>query len=129
MQNIRIVEVKEALKRMKIGKACGPDEIPIEVWKLLVEIGLTWLIKLFKKVLKSKRMSMDWRRSTLVPIFKNKEDIQSCSNYWGIKLMSHTIKLWERIIDNRLRRETTISENQFGFMHGRSTMEVIFLVR
>ena len=43
--------------------------------------------------------------------------------------MSHTMKLWERIIDNRLRRETTISDNQFGFMPGRSTMEAIFLVR
>ncbi|KAK9126210.1 hypothetical protein Scep_015056 [Stephania cephalantha] len=114
---------------MKIGKACGPDEIPIEVWKCLGEIGLTWLTKLFNKILKSKRMPMDWRRSTLVPIFKNKGDIQSCSNYRGIKLMSHTMKLWERIIDNRLRRETTISENQFGFMPGRSTMEAIFLVR
>ncbi|KAK9139750.1 hypothetical protein Scep_009431 [Stephania cephalantha] len=114
---------------MKIGKACGPDEIPIEVWKCLGEIGLTWLIKLFNKILKSKRMPMDWRRSTLVPIFKNKGDIQSCSNYRGIKLMSHTMKLWEMIIDNRLRRETTISENQFGFMHGKSTMEAIFLVR
>ncbi|KAK9133541.1 hypothetical protein Scep_013069 [Stephania cephalantha] len=110
-RNIRIVEVKEALKRMKIGKACGPDEIPIEVWKCLGEIGLTWLTKLFNKILKSKRMPMDWRRSTLVPIFKNKGDIQSCSNYRGIKLMSHTMKLWERIIDNRLMRETTISEN------------------
>ncbi|KAK9148382.1 hypothetical protein Scep_007139 [Stephania cephalantha] len=128
-RNIGIVEVKEALKRMKIGKACGPDEIPIEVWKCLGEIGLTWLTKLFNKILKSKRMPMDWRRSTLVPIFKNKGDIQSCSNYRGIKLMSHTMKLWERIIDNRLRRETTISENQFGFMPGRSTMEAIFLVR
>ncbi|KAK9157750.1 hypothetical protein Scep_004324 [Stephania cephalantha] len=114
---------------MKIGKACGPDEIPIEVWKCLGEIGLTWLTKLFNKILKSKRMPMDWRRSTLVPIFKNKGDIQSCSNYRGIKLMSHTMKLWEKIINNRLRRETTISENQFGFMPGRSTMEAIFLVR
>ncbi|KAK9133636.1 hypothetical protein Scep_013164 [Stephania cephalantha] len=96
---------------------------------MLREIGLTWLTKLFNKILKSKRMPMDWRRSTLVPIFKNKGDIQSCSNYRGIKLMSHTMKLWERIIDNRLRRETTISENQFGFMPGRSTMEAIFLVR
>ena len=43
--------------------------------------------------------------------------------------MSHTMKLWERIIDHRLRRETTISDNQFGFMPGRSTMEAIFLVR
>ncbi|PPZ19351.1 hypothetical protein C5P36_27435 [Escherichia coli] len=30
-RRIRSLEVKEALKRMKVGKACGPDEIPIEV--------------------------------------------------------------------------------------------------
>ncbi|WP_375667144.1 RNA-directed DNA polymerase, partial [Bartonella sp. AC326YNZD] len=39
------------------------------------------------------------------------------------------MKLWERVIENRLRRETTISENQFGFMPGRSTMEAIYLLR
>ena len=26
-------EVKNALKRMKKGKAVGPDELPVEVWK------------------------------------------------------------------------------------------------
>ena len=35
--------------------------------------------------------------------------------------MCHTMKLWERVIEKRLRHETTISENQFGFMHGRSS--------
>jgi hypothetical protein len=43
--------------------------------------------------------------------------------------MSHTMKLWERIIEHRLRRVTNITENQFDFMAGRSTMEVIFLIR
>jgi hypothetical protein len=73
-------------------------------------------------------MSDEWR-STLVPIFKNKGDIQSCINYRGIKLMSHTMKLWERVIDHRLRGMTHITMNQFGFMLGRSTMEAIFLIR
>jgi hypothetical protein len=71
-------------------------------------------------------MPDEWR-STLVPIFKNKGDIQSCTNYRGIKPMSHTMKLWERVIEHRLREMTTM--NQFGFMHGRSTMEAIFLMR
>ena len=71
-------------------------------------------------------MSKEWRRSILVPIFKNKGDVQSCTNYYGIKLMSHTMKLWERVIEHRLRRVTSVTQNQFGFMPGRSTMEAIF---
>jgi hypothetical protein len=43
--------------------------------------------------------------------------------------MSHTMKLWERIIEHRLRGVTNVTENQFGFMLGRSTMETIFLIR
>ncbi|CAN6305897.1 unnamed protein product, partial [Urochloa humidicola] len=75
------------------------------------------------------KMPEEWRRSILVPIFKNKGDVQSCTNYRGIKLMSHTMKLWERVIEHRLRRVTSVTQNQFGFMPGRSTMEAIFLVR
>ena len=52
--------------------------------------------------------------------------VQSCTNYRGIKLMSHTMKLWERVIEHRLRRVTSVTQNQFGFMPGRSTMEAIF---
>lgn len=30
---IRREDVKEGLKRIKNGKATGPDDIPVEVWK------------------------------------------------------------------------------------------------
>jgi hypothetical protein len=73
-------------------------------------------------------MADEWR-STLVPIFKNKGDIQSCSNSRGIKLMTHTMKLWERVIEHRLRGMSHITMNQFGFMLRRSIMEAIFLIR
>jgi len=69
------------------------------------------------------------KRSTLIPIYKNKGDIQNYTNYRGIKLMSHTMKLWERVIEQRLRKETRVTNNQFGFMHGRSSMEAIYLLR
>ncbi|KAL5194660.1 Protein transport protein Sec24-like CEF [Glycine soja] len=128
-RRIQKQEVKEALKRMSNGKAVGPDNIPIEVWKTLGDRGLEWLTKLFNEIMRSKRMPEEWRRSTLVPIYKNKGDIQNCANYRGIKLMSHTMKLWERVIERRLRKETQVTENQFGFMPGRSTMEAIYLLR
>ena len=74
-------------------------------------------------------MLNEWRKSTLVPLYKNKGDIQDCTNYRGIKLMSHTMKLWERVIESRLRKVVMISENQFGFMLERSTMKAIHLLR
>jgi hypothetical protein len=43
--------------------------------------------------------------------------------------MSHTMKIWERIIEHRLRGVTNVTKNQFCFMVGRSTMEAIFLIR
>jgi hypothetical protein len=122
-------EIKDALKRMKGGKAMGPDGIPIEVWRSLRDIAIIWLIKLFNLIFRLNKMSIEWRRSILVPISKNKGDVQSCTNYQEIKLMSHTMKLWERIIEHRLRGVTNVTENQFGFMPGRSTMEAIFLIR
>ena len=129
VRRIQESEVKEALKRMKGGKAMGPDCIPIEVWKGLGDIAIVWLTKLFNLIFRANKMPEEWRRSILVPIFKNKGDVQSCTNYRGIKLMSHTMKLWERVIEHRLRRMTSVTKNQFGFMPGRSTMEAIFLVR
>ena len=39
------------------------------------------------------------------------------------------MKLWEKVIEHRLRQETSISENQFGFMPSRSTIEAIHLLR
>ena len=45
-----------------------------------------------------------------------------------IKLMSHTMKLWERLMERRLRQLTHITKNQFGSMPERSTMEAIYLL-
>ena len=129
VRRIQELEVKEALKRMKGGKALGPDDVPIEVWRSLGDVAIVWLTKLFNHIFRSNKMPEEWRKSILVPIFKNKGDIQSCTNYRGIKLMSHTMKLWERIIEHRLRRVTNVTKNQFGFMPGRSTTEAIFLLR
>jgi hypothetical protein len=126
---IQEFEVKDAFKRMKGGKPMGPDGIPIKVWRSLVDVAIVCLTKLFNLIFRSNKMPNEWRRSILVPIFKNKGNVQSCTNYRGIKLMSHTMKLWERIIEHRLRGVTNVTANQFGFMPGRSTMEAIFLIR
>jgi hypothetical protein len=93
------------------------------------DIEIVWITKLFYVIFQSNKMPDEWRRSILVPIFKNNGDIQNCTNYKGIKFVSHTMKFLERVIKHRLRKLTTVSKNHFDFMSGRSTMEVIFLIR
>ena len=44
-------EVKNALRRMKKGKAVGPDELPVEVWKCMGEMGIKFLTRLFNRLL------------------------------------------------------------------------------
>ena len=62
-------------------------------------------------------------------LYKGKGDVKECGNYRRIKIMSHAMKLWERIIVLRIRYEVTIAEQQFGFMPGRSTTDAIFRLR
>ncbi|XP_076940095.1 uncharacterized protein LOC143609136 [Bidens hawaiensis] len=130
-KQIRITqeEVRNALRKMGRAKAVGLDNIPIEVWKCLGEEGVMWLTTLFNTILKTEKMPDQWRSSVVVPIYKNKGDAQCCGNYRGIKLLSHTMKLWERVIDVRLKRETHVKMNQFRFMPGRSTTEAIHILR
>ena len=53
----------------------------------------------------------------------------NCSNYRGIKLLSHTMKLWERVIAQRLKDIVSISDGQFGFKSGVGTTDAIFVIR
>ncbi len=92
-------------------------------------MAVGWLTRLFNGILEGERMPDEWRKSVLVPIFKNKGDVQSCSNYRGIKLLSYAMKIWERVVEKRLRRVVRISDEQFGFMPGRSTTDAIFALR
>ena len=90
-------EVEGALKKMKNDKSIGPDEIPVEVWKALGREGVDILHQLIRGIMEKEVIPEKWRESTLIPIFKEKGDIQGCENYRGIKLMSHTLKLFERV--------------------------------
>ena len=69
------------------------------------------------------------RESFLIPIVKKKDDVQSCSNYRGTKFISHTMKLWERVVERRLISDLTFSEHRYGFMPGKSTADALFALR
>ena len=117
------------MQMMQNGKAVGPDDMPMEVWKCLGENALEFLTKLYNRTMESERIPEEWRDSVLITIFKNKGDVQGNSNYRGIHLISHTMKLWERIVERRRRSDLTFSEQQYGFMPGKITTDALFALR
>ena len=70
----------------------------------------------------------DWQLSTLIPLYKGKGDPLECGSYRGIKLLEHGMKVFERVLERRLRSKVNISETQFGFMPGKGTTDAIFIV-
>ena len=72
--------------------ATGPDNLPIAV---LEEFGKKW--GEFLNKITDDEMPDIWRKSILIPIFKNKEDTTNCGNCRDIKLMCHCMKHYERV--------------------------------
>ena len=95
-------EVKNALRRIKKVKRLGQMSCHRSL-EVHGKVGIKFLTRLFNRLLVGERIPEEWRRSVLIPIYKNKEDAQCCGKYRGIKLMSYTMKICEKIIEARLR--------------------------
>ena len=64
-----------------------------------------------------------------LPIYKNKGEAQCCKSCRGIKLISHKMKIWERIMEARLKDRVEISKQQYGFMPEKGITDAIFALR
>lgn len=71
---------------------------------------MCFLLKLLDMSLYGEKMPEEWRESVLVLMSKNKVDGQRCNNHRGIKLMSRTMKIWERVMEEGLREELMSSD-------------------
>jgi len=126
---ITIEEVEKAIKRMKNGKATGHTEVVSEMFKASGEVGLSWIRDLTNLIVTQECIPKDWCNSILVPVYKGKGDPMDCGSYRAVKLLEHTMKIVERILESRLREQVNIEELQFGFMPGRGTVDAIFIAR
>ncbi len=52
------------------------DGIPVEVWKCLAEEGIDLPLNLMQVIYEQEKISTEWRDSVIIPIYKEKGDIQ-----------------------------------------------------
>ena len=111
---ISIEEVREAVNKMKLGKAPGLDGFPVEYFKKGGMAVLEWLVRLLNVSFDMEVVTMDWRGACIVPLDKGKGDKCECSNSRGISLLSVVGKLYGTVPIKRVSAGTgcAIEEEQ-----------------
>ena len=85
--------------------------------------------EILKRVLEEEQMLAEWKKSVIVPIYKQKGDPLECGNFRGIKLLEHGMKMFEKIVERRLRKLITVNNMQFGFSPGKGTTDAVFIIQ
>ena len=109
-------EIQDALKRLKTGKAAGPDNIPPEAWKADLTTSTDVLHKLFSKIWEEERLPDDWKLGHLVKLPK-KGDLSDRKNWRGITLLSIASKVFTIILLLRMKDKLDVKlrDEQAGF--------------
>jgi hypothetical protein len=128
-ENITAEEVRVAMNKMKSGKAAGPTGVVAEMLLAGGEAMVTWVTDLCNVIIKEGSIPADWKRSWIVNVYKGKGDALECGSYRGIKLLEHVMKVYERVLENRVRQKVELNAFQFGFRSGCGTTDAVFIVR
>ena len=120
------VEVRAAIRRIRPGKAPGPDEITGECLKQCVHVLLPFLVRLFTASLRCHHFPARWKAARVLALRKpGKKTYNVAKSYRPISLLSIVGKVLEAIVNRRLMRtiDAKLSPFQFGFRRGRSTID------
>ena len=123
-------EVHESIKKLKLNKSSGIDDIVNEYIISTKHIMVPIYVKLFNAILETGNIPSDWLTGIIIPIYKNKGSKLDPGNYRPITLLSCLGKLFTSILNNRLNKfideNNILLENQSGFRKEYSTLDNIF---
>ena len=113
---ITTLEVEAVIERSRNCKAKWTDCIPNEIYKAGSVGTVKALTMVFNISYKSGNIPQEWRRAVIWSIYKNKGDFLKYGNYRGISLQNHSFKIYESVLEKRLRK--IVEEKQGPWQHG-----------
>ena len=117
-------EIIMAVKMIPSKRSCGPDELPICIFKNHIDILCPILHFLFNMSIEQGVVPNALKMAKVIPVFK-KGDREMITNYRPISLLNSINKIFEKIIDKRVRnfldKYNLIYNYQFGFRKQHST--------
>ena len=126
-----MVELQDAISKIRKNRAPGPDNIRGDLIKLLNYYGEIQLLDIFNQCWKEKRIPQGWKDAIAVSFYKGKGDDSDAASYRPISLLNTQYKLYAAMIQNRLSDsyDYRIRSTQFGFRKNKSTSDPLFILR
>jgi len=123
-------EVSLACKRLNNNRACGPDNIPAELFKYGPEILYSYLSTLYNKMAESGEQ-LNIGSGLLIPLQKPGKQKGPVSNLRPIVLLTVLRKTLSLIVLKRIQGKVNsyISQYQSGFRPNRSTADLVWCHR
>ena len=81
--SVNDTEIRKQLSKMGRNEECGPDDLLIEAIMVAVEMTPELFAYILQQIMED-GIPDSWKKSKLIPIFKNQGDILECNNYRGI---------------------------------------------
>ncbi len=75
-------EIMEAKRKLKLGKAPGSDGTIAEMLKYGGEIVVDWMVWICNLAREQSKVSEDWRKAIIVPLYKGKGKRVECYNFF-----------------------------------------------
>ena len=125
-----ISELNDLLKRIKIGKQPGPDQIVVELYKWLDSRNRETLLSILNSWWVQGHVPIDLCEARVVPICK-KGGVDDPSNYRPISLLNSLYKIFVSLVRSRIQQavDPKLTNTQYGFRPKRSTAHATFVVR
>ncbi|CAB0038526.1 unnamed protein product [Trichogramma brassicae] len=124
---VTLEELKGAQSRIKERSAPGPDGIPNSALKIAIAARPDIFLRVYTTCLETGVFPSVWKRQRLVLIPKPGKPPEEPSSYRPLCMLDTAGKILERIICERLEAFTErpggLSERQYGFRKGRSTID------
>ena len=122
-------EVSDRLVELQPRKAPGPDGVSNTALRRLPERGKLFLVDLFNACLRLTYFPLKWKTASVIVIPKPGKDASRADNLRPISLLSATSKVFERLVQRRVRdhlqRLDVLIPEQFGFRESHSTTQLL----
>jgi len=120
-----------AIRKLRNGRAAGPDGIPPELLKCAINPISKALHEIFIQVWRTGHVPSDWKDGILIALYKGKGSKVDCSSYRPITLLSIPGKVFAHVLLARIQPliDLTRRPEQSGFVAGHSTIDAILALR
>ena len=119
-------EVVIASKKIKSGKAAGPDTVPPEIVKIFVLAAPNKVAEIMNQCLSKGNFPLQWKKARLSLLLKPNKSANNPTSYRPLCLLDVIGKMFEHILVERILIELAdrggLSDKQYGFCKNKSTV-------